>query len=120
MRLSVNQVLFWTPRVLTFLFAVFVSLFALDVFGEHYGFWRTILALFMHLIPTAIILAILAISWRWELVGALSFVALGAYYVLTTWGRMHWSSYLVIAGPLFLVGAMFAIDWMYRARLATK
>jgi len=33
---------------------------------------------------------------------------------------MHWSTYCLISGPLFLVGAMFLIDWMYRARLATK
>jgi hypothetical protein len=120
MKIPWKPILFWTPRVLCLLFAVFLSLFALDVFGEHYGFWRTILALFMHLVPTAIVLVILAISWRWELVGALSFAALGAYYVFTTWGRMHWSAHLAIAGPLFLVGAMFAIDWVYQVRRATR
>jgi hypothetical protein len=45
---------------------------------------------------------------------------LGAYYVFTTWGRMHWSAHLAIAGPLFLVGAMFAIDWVYQVRQATR
>ncbi|MGC9349412.1 MAG: DUF7670 domain-containing protein [Anaerolineae bacterium] len=30
---SVKQVLFWAPRILTLLFALFISLFALDVFG---------------------------------------------------------------------------------------
>ena len=101
-------------------FAVFLSMFALDVFDEGYGFWKTILALFMHLVPTWIVLAVLAISWRWEWAGALLFTCLGTWYLVSTWGRMHWPAYLLISGPLFLVGAMFLIDWMYRTRLATK
>ncbi len=87
--------LFWTPRVLCLLFAVFLSLFALDVFNEGYGFWKTILALFMHLVPTWIVLAVLAISWRWEWAGALLFACLGTWYLISTWGRMHWSTYVV-------------------------
>ena len=72
MEIPWKPLLFWTPRVLCLLFAVFLSLFALDVFNEGYGFWKTILALFMHLVPTSIVLAVLAISWRWEWAGALS------------------------------------------------
>ena len=33
MKKSAKQWLFWTPRVLAMLFAAFVSIFALDVFG---------------------------------------------------------------------------------------
>ena len=68
----------------------------------------------------SIVLAVLAISWRWEWAGALLFACLGTWYLISTWGRMHWSTYVVISGPLFLMGAMFLIDWMYRTRLATK
>jgi hypothetical protein len=115
-----KPLLFWTPRVLTMLFALFLSLFALDVFNEGYGFWKTILALFIHLIPTWIVLAVLAVSWRWGLVGFVVYSALGAYYVVTTWGRMQWSVYPVIAGPLFLLGALFLADWLCRVRLAPR
>ncbi len=41
MKRPMKQFLFWSPRVLTILFALFLSLFALDVFGEGYGFWAT-------------------------------------------------------------------------------
>ena len=37
-----KQLLFWTPRILGILFALFLSMFALDVFGEGYGFWGTL------------------------------------------------------------------------------
>jgi len=111
----VKRLLFWTPRILCILFAVFVSLFALDVFGEGYGFWGTMLALLMHLIPTGVILIVLAISWRWEWVGGVLFTALGVLYLAMSWGRFHWSAYLLISGPLFLVGVLFLINWLYRA-----
>jgi len=120
MKRPVKRLLFWAPRILCILFAVFVSLFALDVFGEDYGFWGTILALLMHLIPTGVILIVLAISWRWEWVGGILFIALGVLYLVMSWGRFHWSAYLVISGPLFLVGALFLINWLYRAELRTQ
>jgi hypothetical protein len=113
----VRRLLFWTPRILCLVFAVFVSLFALDVFGEGYGFWNTILAFLIHLIPTGIILAVLAISWRWEWVGGILFIALGTAYIVTTWNKLHWSAHLAISGPLFLIGALFLVNWRYRAGL---
>jgi len=107
----------WTPRILCLLFAVFLSLFALDVFGQGYGFWETVLALLMHLIPTGIVLVVLAVSWRWERIGAILFMALGIWYLLTAWGRFHWSAYVVISGPLLLIGVLFLASWLNRTRI---
>ena len=56
MNKTTQRFIFWTPRVICILFAFFTSLFALDVFSEGLGFWKTFLALIMHLIPTWIIL----------------------------------------------------------------
>src|ERR1039458_824160 len=94
------RLLFWTPRILCLLFAGFISLFALDVFQENRGFWETTIALLIHLILTGLLLIILAVSWRWEWVGALLFIGLGVFYIIAFWGRFSWSNYLVIAGPL--------------------
>src|SRR5689334_11501145 len=101
MKRLAQRVLFWAPRILCILFAVFVSLFALDVFGEGHGFWQTCLALLMHLIPTGIILLALVVSWRWEWVGAILFTAFGALYLFFFWGRFHWSVYVLLSGPSF-------------------
>ena len=111
-----KSVLLWMPRILGILFAAFISLFAFDVFGEGSGFWKTALALCLHLIPTGIILVVLALAWRWEWVGGVVFVALAALYLIAFWGRFHWSAYLVISGSLFLVGILFLISWVYRRR----
>jgi hypothetical protein len=120
MKTTTKAVLFWAPRILCLLFAVFISTFALDVFEGHHGFWNTTLALLMHLIPTGILLIILAVSWRWEWVGVVVFPALGALYIVAFWGRFHWSVYVILSGSLFLLGALFLLSWRQRAALHAK
>lgn len=117
MNTSMRRVLYWAPRVLGIVFAGFISLFALDVFEEHQGFGPTLVALLMHLIPTALVLGVLAIAWRWEWVGSVVFTALGCLYIATAWGRFHWSAYAVISGPLFLLGGLFLANWLKRGAL---
>jgi hypothetical protein len=88
--MQVERALFWTPRILGVLFAAFLGSFALDVFGE---------------------------GWRWGAAGGTLLIALGAWYLLGTWGRFHWSAYLAISGPLFLTGGLFLAHWASQARL---
>jgi hypothetical protein len=114
-----RSILYWTPRVLALAFAAFISIFALDVFEGH-GFWETVVALLMHLIPTAIVLIVVALAWRWEWIGALAFAALGVAYLVTTWGRFHWTAHVFISGPLFLLAILFAAGWLYRSELRTQ
>lgn len=111
-----NRWLFWTPRLLGILYAIFISLFALDVFGVGYGFWETIVALLIHLIPTGLVLVALILAWRWEWTGSVLFPLLGALYLIMAWGQFPWSVYVIVAGPLFLIGVMFLIDRLYKAR----
>ena len=110
-----KRLLFWAPRLLCILFALFVAIFALDVFSEHYGFWKTILALLIHLIPSGIILGILAVSRRWERAAGGLFIAMAGLYASTAWP--HWDWCLVISGPLILIGSLFLIDWRVRAHV---
>jgi len=120
MKEYLNTWFFWLPRVLTLLFALFLSTFALDVFGHGDGFLTTLLALLIHLVPTGIILVIAVISWRWEWVGAILFSALGFLYLISCWGRFHWTVYLVISGPLFLIGGLFLWSCLPGYRSSTK
>src|SRR5664280_249579 len=66
MKTSTKRFLFWTPRIICILFACFISIFALDVFQENHGFWNTLLALLIHLIPTGLLLLILALGMGWS------------------------------------------------------
>jgi hypothetical protein len=116
MKSNINKVLYWSPRILGILVAILVSLFALDVFGEGYNFWETIVALAMHLVPTAVILIILGIAWRWERIGGFLFIILGVLYIALFWDPSRWPAYLMISGPLFLVGVLFILDGCYREK----
>jgi hypothetical protein len=102
------------------LIAILASLFALDVFGEGYGFWETIGALAMHLIPTLVILIVLGIAWRWEWTGGFLFVALGVLYITLFWEPSNLPAYLLISGPLFLAGFLFLLDGYYRSAVLPK
>jgi hypothetical protein len=119
MKASLKRILVWTPRILGILFALFVSIFALDVFGAGYGFWETILALMIHLAPVFVLLIGLAIAWRWEWVGAVVFLGFSVWYFVVFGGQFPWSVYAMMAGPPLLVGVLFLIDWLYRAELRT-
>jgi hypothetical protein len=112
---SAKRILFWTPRILTILYAIFIGMFAVDVFGEGYGTWQTAVALLIHLIPTAFIVVVLVISWRWEWVGALLFGAAGLFYALTTLKHPDWI--LWIAGPLFVIAILYLLSWLNRGEL---
>jgi len=115
MNQSVGKILYWSPRILGLLIAIFVSIFALDVFGEGYSFWETIAALAMHLIPTLVILVVLVVAWRWEWVGGFLFVALGVLYITLFWEPSNLPAYLLISGPLFLDGILFLLDGWYQS-----
>jgi hypothetical protein len=115
-----KRVLYWTPRVICILSAAFISIFALDVFDEGRDLWGTLLALLIHLIPTYVVIIALVVAWHWEIVGAIAFNALGLAYIIWAWGRFHWSAYVVIAGPLFIVGILFLLNWIYRPELRSR
>jgi hypothetical protein len=100
---------FWTPRILSIVFILFISIFSLDVFDSGYGF-------------PMVLLAVLLIAWRYELVGAVVFGLFGILYIVLTIIRTNngdqmamygWViiNCLIIAGPAFLVAWLFYKGW---------
>lgn len=109
----------WTPRIGMMVFAFFISLFALDIFGQGYSLWETIVGLTMHLIPTFALLAVLAVAWRWPLVGGITTLLAAGVFLLrfgANWGG-EWTTYLLILGPPIMIGLMFLADWWLRAEV---
>ncbi|MGB6729139.1 MAG: hypothetical protein WBE74_24815, partial [Terracidiphilus sp.] len=60
-------------------FAIFIGLFALEAFNQFHGFWHTTLAFLVDLVPALILIAVLAVAWRWEYIGAAVFALLAAW-----------------------------------------
>lgn len=117
-----KQVLFWAPRALSIAFILFISMFALDVFGEGRGFWQTAAALVMHLVPSFVLIAMLALAWRWEWIGVLIPLGLAGLFLWWNYTVRHNApaAVLIIAGPLFLMAALFLAGWLKRAELHAR
>jgi hypothetical protein len=110
-----DAALLWGPRLLGILMSLFLALFALDAFSEGKPLAQSLAAFAVHLIPALALLVIVALAWRWEWIGGVTFIVLAGAYVLSVNGRLDWS--LVIAGPLFVIGAFFLWSWVYHDRL---
>lgn len=113
----IKNLLYWSPRILCILFALFLSLFALDVFDGGNDFWTTLIALAAHLAPSAAIIALLIIAWHREWIGGTIFFLLAVLYIVSTWGRFPLAVYLMISGPMFVISILFFINWKYRSTL---
>jgi len=107
----------WTPRVGVILFAIFMSAFALDVFGTSSNPWEIAPGLLMHLLPTLLALALLIVAWRWPWVGGAALLA-ATLLLLWQWGDNwggDWLLYLVMVGTPALMGLLFlANGWLRR------
>jgi len=124
MEKKINRFIYWTPRILSVVFILFLAMFSLDVFDMKLGFRETLLGLFMHNIPALILLVVLLISWKHEIVGGIVFILAGALYVvimLLNMSRNYFEWYmlsyiLIIAGPAFLIGVLFIVNWFKKGR----
>lgn len=115
----VGRFVYWTPRIVSILFILFLALFSLDVFDSCSGVFECVLGLFMHNIPSLVLLIIVLIAWKREIVGAYAFAIAGLLYI----GNMVWNalsnpaqwymlSYsVIIAGPAFLIAWLYWLNW---------
>jgi hypothetical protein len=121
---KISKFVYWTPRILTILFLLFLAMFSLDVFSPGMSFWQIVVGLFMHNIPVFVLLIVLIISWKHEIVGGVAFILAGLAYTVSVlsgnlhgqfeWYKISWIA--TIAGPAFLIGILFIIGWMRKRK----
>ena len=114
---KINQFIYWTPRILSIVFILFLMVFSLDVFEPGLSAWQIAIGLFMHNIPALVLLAVVVVSWRHEIVGGIVFILAGIAYIasMLAAGRLKggmWVSFPIIAGPAFLIGILFIVNWL--------
>jgi hypothetical protein len=98
----------WAPRVCGVLMAAFLALFALDAFDGR-SFVAALPYFAVHLIPTFIVLAIVAVAWRVEWFGGAAFLAVALAYALMVNWRMDWVA--GVSGPLLVISGLFFASW---------
>lgn len=99
----------WAARILGIGLAVFLGLFALDAFEPGTPPVQAALAFVIHLLPSAVVLVVVASAWRREWIGALAFTGLAIAYAVMV--RFHADWVLGISGPLLVVGTLFFWSW---------
>ena len=115
---KINKLIYWLPRVLAIMFILFLAMFSLDVFETGKSFGQIAIGLLIHNIPVLFLSALLIISWKHEIVGAIAFILAGLLYiglVITSKIENGFAGYMlsysfIIAGPAFLIGALFLIS----------
>jgi hypothetical protein len=113
MRAASGRLLLWSPRVLGILVSLFFGVFALDALSPGTPFVEALPGFLLHLVPAAVLLAIVGVSWRREWIGGTAFVGLAVLYATTmARGRIDWM--LVISGSLMVVGVLFLWSWRHR------
>jgi hypothetical protein len=106
-----KNIIYWLPRILGVAFILFLSLFALDVFGEYSG-WQLLTALFMHLLPEIILVLLIVFAWKKDLIEAIIFLAVAICLILMSRFKASLNWYLLIPGPALLVAILFVVSWL--------
>ena len=125
MEKKIGRFVYWTPRILSILFLIFLALMSLDVFDMKLGFWGTIIGLFMHNIPVFILTILLIISWKHEIVGGIAFILAGILYIaillmnaVKTGFKVYYLAWAVqISGIAFFIGIMFLVGWFKKRKV---
>lgn len=108
--------LYWTPRISGVLFAVFISIFSLDILGTGRNFWDKLAGFFLHSLPIILLLLAALLSRRWGWLSGTLFLAWSIFYLLRL-GGFNFLIYLILSGVPALIGVLFLVDYRYRTKL---
>lgn len=117
---KINKFLFWMPRTLAMVLILFSILMSLDVFQVGMSPKQIITGFLIHNIPTLILFLVLLISWKYELVGGITFIATGILYILMVSGigdcQTIIKTSLPISGISFIIGVAFLANWVKKEK----
>ena len=123
MKKKISKFTYWTPRILSIIFVLFLTIFSGDVFDENLGFWQTVLGLLIHNIPVLVLAAVIWISWKYEIVGGIAFILAGiAHLIFSIAGETIDPWYVALAIslildiPAFFIGILFLVGWFKKKK----
>ncbi len=121
MKKKVGKFVYWTPRILSIIFILFLALMSLDVFESASGFSEILIGLFMHNIPVFVLIIFLIIAWKHEWVGGVGFILAGLLYIITLLMRSQFELYMLlwiiqISGIAFFIGILFLMNWFRKKK----
>jgi hypothetical protein len=111
-----RQILYWSPRVLSLAVVWLAAKNFADWISPDKGFGDNVLSVLVHLIPAALVLGVVALSWRREWIAGTFFVLLGLLRAAKD-VVVGSTSHLWLAAFGVFLGLLFVLSWKYRAEL---
>ncbi len=112
--MSIFKLIRWSPRIISVLLILLLMMFSLDVFESDLTWYDLIFGLFIHNIPTIILILTLIIAWKRPLIGAVVYIFAGTFYsiwMLSNQGFNQWLAVLSLGVPSIIVGILFYMDY---------
>ncbi len=105
---TTHTIFYYLPRIIGVLSILFISSFALDVFVAGEPLLRILVGLFIHLIPSFVLVFILAIAWKFERLGGVLFILISStpFFLLSN----EWWVNTLLAVPFFVTGILFIMQ----------
>ena len=111
-----HRLIWFAPRIAGILAIGFLSLFALDAFGGEAPWYEQLLGFLIHMAPSFLLVALLALAWRFERIGGSLFVVAGLLPVFLLSNPL-WVN-LMLGGPFILTGVLFWTSALVTSRPA--
>jgi isopentenyl-diphosphate Delta-isomerase len=112
-----KKILFYVPRILAALYAIFLSLFSLDVFSEDGEWYNLLIGFIIHMFPALAVLMCLLIAHKRQVVGSFLFASLAVFYMIIANNEMHWILFLVIPFPLLVIAGIFLWEVLSKEKI---
>ena len=113
--MNTHKILNRTAKALIVAYAIFLSLFALDVFSEQVPWYMLLGGFLIHLVPTYVAIALAVLAWKNAKTGGIALILLGI--VFTLWFETYnlerpsgLITFMAISFPLFLAGLLFLLS----------
>ena len=108
-----TSILNWVTRGLIILYVLFISLFALDATEGIATVGEKVIAIFMHLLPSLLLLFVLLIVWKRQLIGAILFMVLAIVFTVFFNTYKDLIIFLIISLPLFVISLISYLSYKY-------
>ncbi len=97
-----NKTLYVLPRLLIIIYIGLISIFALDS--------QSVIDFMVHLIPSALLVGIAFVAWRWPRPGGIIFILLGLLFTFYFNTLTDITAFFVISFPILVIGAIFTVE----------
>lgn len=107
-----KKTLYWFPRIVSFLFALFIGMFSLDSFDGKSSIGDQFIGFAIHNIPTVIILIISIISLKKDIVGAVFFFLISVILIYITGNKLDVARFFLLVFPALLISLLFVYNYI--------